>query len=107
MAQATRGAKRTRQEQVVEAEDEAHASASVVAGPAQTEEEEVHEPGVVPLDRLCAPESSGGAGLSKKDLQMLKEAGFLCVDTVAFQPLRKIKEVNGIGETKANRIKAA
>eukprot|EP00746_Dinoflagellata_sp_MGD_P120768 gnl/MRDRNA2_/MRDRNA2_56170_c0_seq1.p1 gnl/MRDRNA2_/MRDRNA2_56170_c0~~gnl/MRDRNA2_/MRDRNA2_56170_c0_seq1.p1 ORF type:complete len:379 (-),score=85.46 gnl/MRDRNA2_/MRDRNA2_56170_c0_seq1:31-1167(-) len=107
MAQATRGSKRTRQEQVVETEHEAPVLAEPAQENAVVQEEEVPEAGIVQLDRLCAAESNGGAGLSKKDLTLLREAGIHCVDTAAFLPLRKIKEINGIGETKANRIKNA
>merc|ERR1719171_897562 len=51
------------------------------------------------LERLCAPESClGGAGLSKQDIQKLKEHGIFNVDTIAFTPQRKLLEVKGIGE---------
>eukprot|EP00930_Biecheleria_cincta_P037138 TRINITY_DN25481_c1_g1_i1.p1 TRINITY_DN25481_c1_g1~~TRINITY_DN25481_c1_g1_i1.p1 ORF type:complete len:375 (-),score=84.53 TRINITY_DN25481_c1_g1_i1:381-1505(-) len=62
------------------------------------------EPGITRLDRLCAPVEHQGAGLSKADLNALMEHGIHCVETIAFQPLRKLMEIKGIGDQKAQRI---
>merc|ERR1712232_840337 len=60
------------------------------------------------LDRLCAPVTEqGGAGLTKSDLNALIEGGFHCVETIAFQPDRRLKQVKGIGEKKIERIAKA
>jgi DNA repair protein RAD51 len=48
-----------------------------------------------------------GAGLSKADLKSLVEHGIHCVETIAFMPMRKLLEVQGIGEAKAKRIMSA
>jgi DNA repair protein RAD51 len=62
------------------------------------------EPGVTKLNRLCATVEHQGAGLSKTDLNALVEHGIHCVETIAFMPLRKLTEVKGIGEQKAQKI---
>jgi len=65
------------------------------------------EPGITKLERLCAPVEHNGAGLTKADLNALIQHGIYCVETVAFTPLRKIMEIKGIGEQKAQRIHTA
>jgi len=69
--------------------------------------QQVEEPGITRLDRLCAPVEHQGAGLTKTDLNNLLADGIHCVETIAFMPLRKLQDVNGIGEKKAQRIMTA
>jgi len=82
-------------------------AAQAVAADAQSGESGVDEPGITRLDRLCAPVEHGGAGLSKNDLNLLLENGIHCVETIAFIPMRKLLDIKGIGEQKANRISKA
>jgi DNA repair protein RAD51 len=64
--------------------------------------------GPLPLDRLRAPESAGGAGLTSSDISRLIENGFTTVESIAFTPLRKLLgAVKSIGEAKQERMKAA
>jgi len=71
------------------------------------EEQAVDEPGVTKLELLCASVENRGANLSKGDLNALLEHGIHCVETIAFMPMRKLMEVKGIGDQKAQRIMAA
>ncbi|CAE8727188.1 unnamed protein product, partial [Polarella glacialis] len=73
----------------------------------EAEEQQTDEPGITKLERLCAPVESHGAGLSKVDLNALLDHGIHCVETIAFMPFRKLLEVKGIGEAKAQRIMTA
>jgi len=73
---------------------------------AQAEEAE-EEPGITRLERLCAPPAHQGAGLSKADLTALVDHGIHCVESIAFMPLRKLMDVKGIGEQKAQKIMAS
>mmetsp|Transcript_92879 Transcript_92879/g.194116 ORF Transcript_92879/g.194116 Transcript_92879/m.194116 type:complete len:383 (+) Transcript_92879:94-1242(+) len=65
------------------------------------------EPGITRLEMLCAAPDNRGAGLTKGDLNALLEAGIHCVETIAFMPMRKLLEVKGIGDQKAQRIMVA
>lgn len=67
----------------------------------------VDEPGITKLELLAAPVEHRGANLSKADLNALLEHGIHCVETIAFMPFRKLMEVKGIGDQKAQRIMAA
>lgn len=81
----------------------AQAAAAEVAQPVT--EATVDEPGITKLERLCGPATvEGGAGLTKADLNALLEGGIHCVETIAFMPARKLKDVKGIGEKKIERI---
>lgn len=76
--------------------------------PAQAAVAEVaDEPGVTRIERLCAPVQNSGAGLSKADLNALLDHGIHSVEAIAFMPLRRLLQVKGIGELKAQRIHAA
>ncbi|CAK0858036.1 unnamed protein product [Prorocentrum cordatum] len=68
---------------------------------------EAEEPGITRLERLAQPVDHMGAGLSKADLKSLVEHGIHCVETIAFMPMRKLLDVQGIGEAKAKRIMTA
>jgi len=60
------------------------------------------------LERLRAPVSAGGAGLTEQDICRLVEAGYATVESVAFSPIRKIsEEVTGFGDAKSKTLKAA
>mmetsp|Transcript_58377 Transcript_58377/g.139195 ORF Transcript_58377/g.139195 Transcript_58377/m.139195 type:complete len:366 (-) Transcript_58377:135-1232(-) len=69
--------------------------------------EQADDPGITKLERLCAPVDHQGAGLTKADLNALIQHGIHCVETIAFMPQRKLMEIKGIGEQKAQRIFAA
>mmetsp|Transcript_72456 Transcript_72456/g.235363 ORF Transcript_72456/g.235363 Transcript_72456/m.235363 type:complete len:396 (+) Transcript_72456:91-1278(+) len=73
----------------------------------QAEERAADEPGITRLEMLCAAPENRGANLTKGDLNALLEAGIHCVETLAFMPMRKLLEVKGIGDQKAQRIMAA
>nr|QDO16241.1 DNA repair protein RAD51 [Lingulodinium polyedra] len=114
--QAERRSERLAKKQRVEAPEEAAAAEAVVAeapaaegqvAQAQEEEERGDEPGITRLERLCAPTAHQGAGLSKADLNALIDHGIHCVESIAFMPLRKLQDVKGIGEQKAQKIMAA
>nr|QDO16240.1 DNA repair protein RAD51 [Lingulodinium polyedra] len=92
------------QEQVVQAEQAQGQQELVEAGDAQCPSD---EPGITKLERLCAGPEHQGAGLSKADLNALLEHGIHCVETIAFMPVRKLTEVKGIGDQKAQKIAAA
>lgn len=100
------GSKRRRQAVEPRAEEVAqeHAAQSSAAAEA---EGAVDEPGITKLDLLCAPVEHRGAGLSKGDLKLLLDSGIHCVETIAFMPLRKLTDIKGIGEQKANKIMMA
>jgi len=66
--------------------------------------QQADEPGITKLERLCAPVEHQGAGLSKGDVNLLLDSGIHCVETIAFMPLRKLMDIKGIGEQKANKI---
>ena len=64
--------------------------------------------GPLTIERLRAPESAGGAGLSSTDIQRLIEHGFTTVESIAFTPLRRLQGVvKSIGEQKQERMKLA
>ncbi|CAK0858037.1 unnamed protein product [Prorocentrum cordatum] len=66
---------------------------------------EAEEPGITRLERLAQPVDHMGAGLSKADLKSLVEHGIHCVETIAFMPMRKLLDVQGIGEAKATAVR--
>jgi DNA repair protein RAD51 len=100
------GGKRRRQEQRVEEAAQEHV-AQGSTGVEAASEQAVDEPGITKLELLCAPVEHRGAGLSKGDLKLLLEGGIHCVETIAFMPLRKLMDIKGIGEQKANKIMTA
>jgi len=110
-----RQAKKQRTDEPTEEEAQqvvAEAGEAEAKGPegqvAQAEEEaQSDEPGITRLERLCAPAAHQGAGLSKADLTALVDHGIHCVESIAFMPMRKLQDVKGIGEQKAQRIMAA
>lgn len=105
MDQAVRQSKRLRQEDVVQRQGEVSAEVETHAKRTRAEaENSVDEAGITKLERLCSPAEHGGAGLTKGDLNNLLEAGIHCVETIAFMQIRKLLEVKGIGEQKAQRI---
>ena len=64
--------------------------------------------GPLTIDRLRAPESAGGAGLSSNDIARLIEGGFTTVESIAFTPMRRLTgAVKSIGEQKQERMKVA
>jgi DNA repair protein RAD51 len=70
----------------------------------------VQQPAVIyqDIERLCAPESAGGAGLTANDINRLREHGFTTVESIAFTPMRKlVGTIKSIGEVRAERMKAA
>lgn len=91
----------------VAAAENAEAQAPAPAAAADEAAGAVEEQGITRLDRLCASVEHMGAGLSKADLNALVQHGIHCVETIAFMPIRKLQEVKGIGEAKAQRIMAA
>lgn len=108
--QALRQPKRARRQAAAEQAAEAVLPAPETEQTQQVSEADaaaVDEPGITRLEMLCAPADQRGAGLTKTDLNALLEHGIHCVETIAFMPLRKLLEVKGIGEAKANRIAAA
>mmetsp|Transcript_57367 Transcript_57367/g.134516 ORF Transcript_57367/g.134516 Transcript_57367/m.134516 type:complete len:366 (-) Transcript_57367:73-1170(-) len=90
---------RTESDQVAVGQDAARAVDQAAA--------QADDPGITKLERLCAPVDHQGAGLTKADLNALVQHGIHCVETIAFMPQRKIMEIKGIGEQKAQRIFAA
>jgi DNA repair protein RAD51 len=109
--EAQRQAKRARRAEPQEEEaapaQRAEASVAASAVEAGNDQQQVDEPGITKLERLCAPVEHQGAGLSKGDVNLLLENGIRCVESIAFMPLRKLLEVKGIGEQKANKIMTA
>jgi DNA repair protein RAD51 len=83
-------------DQQAAAQDQAQAVAAVA----------VDDPGITKLERLyhLVKTESGGAGLTKADLNALMDAGIHCVETIAFMPARKLKDIKGLGEKKIERI---
>jgi len=60
------------------------------------------------IERLRAPESAGGAGLTANDITRLRESGFTTVESIAFTPIRKLLgSIKSIGEIRAERMKSA
>mmetsp|Transcript_33236 Transcript_33236/g.77246 ORF Transcript_33236/g.77246 Transcript_33236/m.77246 type:complete len:378 (-) Transcript_33236:163-1296(-) len=106
-----RSAKKAKTEEaVVPVTDEQAAVSEAPAAEQQlapADEAQADEPGITKLERLCAPTAHQGAGLSKSDLNALVDHGIHCVESIAFMPMRKLVEVKGIGEQKAQRIMAA
>mmetsp|Transcript_5162 Transcript_5162/g.8554 ORF Transcript_5162/g.8554 Transcript_5162/m.8554 type:complete len:380 (+) Transcript_5162:81-1220(+) len=111
MEQQARQPKRARKEKEQAAQEASAAAASSEAQEAQqpaealdNDQSAVDDPGITKLERLCAPAEHHGAGLSKADVKLLLEHGIHCVETIAFMPVRKLTDIKGIGEQKANRI---
>merc|ERR1740133_483246 len=98
--EAQRGAKRARHGGLEAAE----AAPAQQAQASEAANDQVDEPGITKLDRLCAPVEHQGAGLSKAEVNLLLEHGIHCVETIAFMPVRKLMDIKGIGEQKANKI---
>ena len=72
------------------------------------EPEESEMEGPLTIERLRAPESAGGAGLSSNDIARLMESGFTTVESIAFTPMRRlVGAVKSIGEQKSERMKLA
>lgn len=64
--------------------------------------------GPLTIDRLRAPESSGGAGLTSNDIARLRESGYTTVESIAFTPMRRLAaSLKSIGEQKQERMKLA
>lgn len=107
--EAQRAAKKARQAQP-EADTAAPApqvAASAASSAVNDQQGAADEPGITRLERLCAPVEHNGAGLSKGDVNLLLEHGIHCVETIAFMPMRRLTEIKGIGEQKANKIMTA
>jgi len=102
-----RVSKKQRTEEPAEEEQQLAEAAGAEGQLAQAEQTQGDEPGITRLERLCAPTAHGGAGLSKADLQQLVDHGIHCVESIAFMPMRKLMEVKGIGDQKAQRVMAA
>jgi len=93
------------------------ASQLVEADQEQEEQENVRPDAVTSLESLpkIAQEyqemygnmgqKGGNVKFTDKDVQALKEAGWTTIDALAFPPMRKLLEVNGISEQKAEFLK--
>src|SRR4051794_29544092 len=46
----------------------------------------------------------GAAGLTKRDIQLLVEAGYNTIESVAYTPRRLLEQIKGISEQKAAKI---
>jgi DNA repair protein RAD51 len=86
----------------------ASTSGSRENSPTQLLEKSTDCAGPLTIERLRAPESAGGAGLTSNDIARLIENGFTTVESIAFTPIRRIMgAVKSIGEQKQERMKIA
>lgn len=100
-----REAKRARLHEDGRQPEEAAASGAEAAE--ATQDAAFDRPPITPLQRLCEPRASGGAGASKKDLNLLLQHGLQCVEGAAHTPLRRLKQIEGLSEDKARAISEA